>query len=125
MLGNAHFYNRTIRKIVVAFGTLFNDIHLVRYNKAGTTAYEKFKVPLSYGAKEKYITRITSDPNLTKSVNVVVPRISFDLTGMSYDSGRKQVTTLLETLLQIQVPAASIHNLFLFLMTSVFLFQFL
>jgi hypothetical protein len=94
MLGNAHFYNRTIRKIVVAFGTLFNDIHLVRYNKAGTTAYEKFKVPLSYGAKEKYITRITSDPNLTKSVNVVVPRISFDLTGMSYDSGRKQVTTL-------------------------------
>ena len=94
MLGNAHFYNRTIRKIVVAFGTMFNDIHLVRYNKAGTTAYEKFKVPLSYGAKEKYITRITSDPNLTKSVNVVVPRISFDLTGMSYDTGRKQITTL-------------------------------
>ena len=94
MLGNAHFYNRTIRKVVVAFGTLFNDIHLVRYNKAGTTAYEKFKVPLSYGSKEKYITRITSDPNLTKSVNTVVPRISFDLTGMTYDSGRKQVTTI-------------------------------
>jgi hypothetical protein len=94
MLGNAHFYNRTIRKVVVAFGTLFNDIHLLRYNKAGTVAYEKFKVPLSYGAKEKYITRITSDPNLTKSVNTVVPRISFDLTGMTYDSGRKQVTTI-------------------------------
>ena len=94
MLGNAHFYNRTIRKVVVAFGTMFNDIHLVRYNKAGTTAYEKFKVPLSYGAKEKYLTRITSDPSLTKSVNTVVPRISFELTGMSYDSGRKQVTTL-------------------------------
>jgi hypothetical protein len=94
MLGNAHFYNRTIRKIVVAFGTIFNDIHLVRYNKAGTVAYEKFKVPLSYGSKEKYLTRITSDPNLTRSVNTVVPRISFDLTGMSYDSGRKKVTTL-------------------------------
>ena len=47
MLGNAHFYNRTIRKVVVAFGTLFNDIMLVRYNKAGTTEYELFKVPLS------------------------------------------------------------------------------
>ena len=94
MLGNAHFYNRTIRKVVVAFGTLFNDIMLVRYNKAGTTEYERFKVPLSYGSKEKYLTRITSDPNLTKSVQTVVPRISFDLTGMSYDSGRKQVTTL-------------------------------
>ena len=68
MLGNDHFYNRTIRKVVVAFGTMFNDIHVVRYNKAGTTSYEKFKVPLNYGAKEKYITRLTSDPTLTKSI---------------------------------------------------------
>lgn len=93
MLGNAHFYNRTIRKIVVAFGTLFNDIYVVRYTKDGLTAKEKFKVPLSYGSKEKYITRITSDPNLTKSVATVVPRISFELTGMSYDSGRKLPST--------------------------------
>jgi hypothetical protein len=90
MLGNAHFYNRTIRKVVVAFGTLFNDIMLVRYNKAGTTEYERFKVPLSYGSKEKYLTRITSDPNLTKSVQTVVPRISFEMTGMTYDPSRKQ-----------------------------------
>jgi hypothetical protein len=92
MLGNAHFYNRTIRKIVVAFGTLFNNIYLVRYNKAGTTQYEKFKVPLSYGSKERYLTAITSDPNQTKSVNIVVPRIAFELTGMTYDSSRKQTS---------------------------------
>jgi hypothetical protein len=95
MLGNAHFYNRTIRKIVIAMGTVLNDIQLVRYTKDGLTAKEKFKVPLSYGAKEKYIVRITSDPTLTKSVNVVVPRISFELTGLSYDSSRKQQTTLM------------------------------
>lgn len=94
MLGNAHFYNRTIRKIVTAFGTLFNDIHVVRYNKAGTTAYENFKVPLSYGSKEKYLTRITSDPTLTKSIAILVPRISFELLGLTYDAGRKQVSTL-------------------------------
>jgi hypothetical protein len=94
MLGNAHFYNRTIRKIVVVFGTIFNDIYLQRYNKDGTVKKEIFKVPLSYGPKEKYLTRITSDPNLTKSVQIVVPRISFELTGMSYDSGRKQQTLL-------------------------------
>ncbi len=93
MLGNEHFYNRTIRKIVVAFGTLFNDIYVVRYTKDGATAKEKFKVPLSYGSKEKYITRITSDPNLTKSIATVVPRISFELTGMSYDSTRKLPST--------------------------------
>jgi hypothetical protein len=89
MLGNSHFYNRTLRKVVVAFGTLFNDIVLVRYNKAGTTEYERTRVPLSYGAKEKYLTRLASDPTLTKSINVYVPRISFDLIGLSYDSSRK------------------------------------
>jgi hypothetical protein len=94
MLGNLHFYNRTIRKIVVAFGSMFNDVQLVRYSKDGLTSYEVTKVPLSYGAKEKYLTRITSDPNLTKSVNTVVPRMSFDLVGMAYDSTRKQQTTM-------------------------------
>ena len=94
MLGNAHFYNRTIRKVVVAFGTMFNDILIKRYTKDGSTAKEQFKVPLSYGPKEKYLTRITSDSNLTKSVATVVPRISFDLTGMEYDSSRKQLSTL-------------------------------
>ena len=94
MLGNDHFYNRTIRKVVVAFGTMFNDIHLVRYNKAGTTSYEKFKVPLNYGAKEKYITRINSDPTLTKSIATSVPRMSFDMTGMSYDTARKLPSTV-------------------------------
>lgn len=94
MLGNAHFYNRTIRKVVVAFGTIFNDIYVTRYNKAGTVAYEQFKVPLSYGSKEKYITRLSSDSNLDKSVAVVVPRISFEMTSLTYDSSRKQLTTL-------------------------------
>ena len=94
MLGNAQFYNRTIRKVVVAFGTLFNDITLQRYTLDGATKKEVFKVPLSYGSKEKYLTRITSDPNLTKSVATVVPRISFELTGMSYDTSRKQASTL-------------------------------
>ena len=94
MLGNSHFYNRTIRKVVVAFGTMFNHIVLKRYSADGTESKESWKVPLSYGAKEKYLTRITSDPTLTKSVQTVVPRISFDLTGMSYDSSRKQLSTL-------------------------------
>ena len=94
MLGNAHFYNRTIRKVVVAFGTMFNDILLQRYSVDGTIKQELFKVPLTYGSKEKYLTRITSDPNLTKTISSTVPRISFEMTGMTYDSGRKQVSTL-------------------------------
>jgi hypothetical protein len=46
-------------------------------------------VPLSYGAKEKYLTRLTSDPNLTKSIATVVPRISFEMVSMTYDTSRK------------------------------------
>jgi hypothetical protein len=94
MLGNDHFYNRTIRKMVIAMGTVLNDIEVVRYTLDGVTAKEKFKVPLSYGAKEKYYTRITTDPDLIRSVNIVVPRISFEMTGMTYDSSRKMVSTM-------------------------------
>ena len=90
MLGKSQYYNRSIRKIVVAFGTLFNDIQLQRYMRDGKTKKEIFKVPLSFGSKERYLTAITSDPTLTKTIAVNVPRISFELTGMSYDNSRKQ-----------------------------------
>jgi len=92
MLGKNHFYHRTIRKVVVAFGTIFNDIQLVRYTKDLSEEKERIRVPLSYGPKEKYLTRLTSDPDLTKSVSVIVPRISFEMTGLSYDSSRKQIS---------------------------------
>ena len=97
MLGNNHFYNRTIRKIVVAFGTLFNDIVLIRYNNAGTEEYERTRVPLIYASKEKYITRLKSDPTLTKSTATSLPRISFEMVGINYDSSRKQQTMLRNT----------------------------
>jgi len=93
MLGNAQFYHRTIRKMVVVFGTMFNDIEIVRYTQAGV-AKEKLKVPLSYGPKERYLTQITSDPNLIKSVNSVIPRMSFNLDSLEYDANRKQISTL-------------------------------
>lgn len=93
MLGNAFFSHRTIRKVVVAFGTMFNDLIVTRTTQSGTQK-EHFKVPLSYGAKEKYLTRITSDPTLTKSIAALIPRISFNLDGLSYDPTRKQMSTL-------------------------------
>ena len=83
MLGNAQFYHRTIRKMVVVFGTMFNDLEIVRYTQAGIPK-EKMKVPLSYGPKERYLTQITSDPTLTKSINTLVPRMSFNLDSLEY-----------------------------------------
>ena len=93
MLGNAQFYHRTIRRMVVVFGTLFNDLEIVRYTQAGVPK-EKWKVPLTYSPKERFLTAVTSDPNLVKSINTVVPRMSFNLDSMEYDVNRKQVSTL-------------------------------
>ena len=88
MLGNP-FYHRTIRKNVIAFGSLFNDITLVRYAKNSTTEIERFKVPLSYATKETFITKLLGDPDLQKPVQTILPRMSFEITSIAYDSARK------------------------------------
>ena len=56
-------YNRIIRKLVVGFGNLFNDIKLVRYNPDLTEA-ERFLIPIAYATKERYVMRLEDDLNL-------------------------------------------------------------
>jgi len=87
------FYNRMIRKITVAFGDLFNNITLVRYN-SDDTEQERFIVPIDYAAKELYVMRIQGDPNLDKKVMMTLPRMSYELNGIEYDSSRKQMTNI-------------------------------
>jgi len=88
-LFSEHYYHRTIRKLRSAFGTLFNEIQLVRYNKDGTVELERKSVPIVYEQKEKYINRIMEDPNLTKSVQSNLPVISFVLDSLNLDYDRK------------------------------------
>jgi hypothetical protein len=89
MFSEQHFYHRITRKLVVSFGSLFNDIRLVRYNKAGTSEIERIIVPLIYANKEKYYTRITEDPLLAKEVQITLPRMSFEMSAITYDPLRK------------------------------------
>lgn len=89
-----HFYNRSFRKYVVIFGTMFNNISIKRYATDGVTSKEVIKVPLAYGAKEKFITRLQQDPTLTKSVAITLPRLNFEMTNISYDSSRKQQSSI-------------------------------
>lgn len=93
MLGHNFFSHRTIRKIIVSFGSLFNDVMLARYNEEGKEL-TRFKVPITFSPKEKYITRVLSDPELVKSIATNLPRMAFNLEGMSYDPSRKQISTL-------------------------------
>ena len=55
---------------------------------------ERIRVPLTYGPKEKYVTRLQSDPDLTRPVQAILPRMSFEIDGISYDPGRKQNSLL-------------------------------
>ena len=59
MLGNT-FYHETMRKCVIGFGTLFNDIHITRKDSSGNVI-QSMKVPLAYGAKQKFLARLTED----------------------------------------------------------------
>ena len=83
-----YFYHQTSRKMVVAFGSLFNTIEVRRTNSAGSVI-DTIKVPLSYGPREKFLTRISADPNLNPSIALTVPRMGFELTAMTYDGVRK------------------------------------
>jgi hypothetical protein len=84
-------YHRIVRKLVVGFGNLFKDITLVRYNP-DLTESERFIVPIAYADKEMYVQRLQSDPNLDKKVQMTLPRMSFEMSGLSYDPSRKQNT---------------------------------
>ena len=87
MLGNT-FYHETMRKCVIGFGTLFNDIHITRKDSSGNII-QSMKVPLAYGAKNKFLARLTEDPNLNKSVAITLPRVGFEIGQIAYDSTRK------------------------------------
>ena len=87
MLGNT-FYHETIRKVVIGFGTLFNDIHITRKDSSGNVQ-QSMKVPLAFGPKQKFLVRLREDPNIAKSVAITLPRIGFEIGAISYDPVRK------------------------------------
>ena len=87
MLGQ-QFYHETIRKVIVSFGTMFNDIHLVRKDNDGNIN-QSMKVPLAYGPREKFLVRLREDVDLTKQVAISLPRIGFEIRNLSYDPTRK------------------------------------
>ena len=83
-----YFYHQTSRKMVVAFGSLFNNIE-VRRTDSSDAVTEVIKIPLSYGPKDKMLVRISQDPSLNPGVALTVPRMGFELTSMAYDGARK------------------------------------
>ena len=87
MLGQ-QFYHETIRKIIVSFGTIFNNIQVVKKNSSGNIT-QSMKVPLAYGPKQKFLTRIREDASLNNATAITLTRIAFEIQTLSYDTTRK------------------------------------
>ena len=87
MLGQ-QFYHETMRKIVVGFGTMFNNIQLIRRDNNGNII-QSMKVPLAYGPRDKFLVRLRDDADLSKSSAITLPRIGFEINNLTYDSSRK------------------------------------
>ncbi len=85
-----HFYHKKIRKAVAAFGTMFNNIYVLRTNSSNQVI-SQVKVPLSYAPKQKYLERIRENPDLDTDTKVAikVPRMSFEILGYSYAPERQ------------------------------------
>ena len=83
-----HFYNSSTRKYVALFGTLFNKIRITR-NGSNDAEVQSIIVPIAYGPFQKFLAKITQDPNLSNPSAITLPRMSFEMTSMAYDGTRK------------------------------------
>ena len=91
MLGT-YYYHQIIRKTIIAFGTLFNQIYIKHLDENGST-YNEMRVPLAYGPMQKFLAKIQQQAELNKPVALTLPRMSFEMISIQYDSSRKTGVT--------------------------------
>ena len=84
------FYNEGMRKCTIAFGAIFNKIQIQRTDSSDNLV-QSITVPLAYAPKEKFLARLEQQPNLQEDgkVSIVLPRMSFEIKSIAYDSSRK------------------------------------
>jgi hypothetical protein len=88
MFGN-YFYNESMRRMTIGFGQIFNNIQIKRRDSNGNIT-QSIAVPLAYAPKEKFLARLDAQPSLdNREFAITLPRMSFEISGISYDSSRK------------------------------------
>lgn len=79
-----HYYHATLRKAVAVFGTIFNNINVVR--TSNTKVLSQLKVPLAYGPKQKFLARLDAETGHDASMAIKLPRMSFEMTELMIDT---------------------------------------
>ena len=87
-----YFYHEILRRTIVSFGTLFNNINIKHTNDSDNTV-SVMKVPLAYSPTQKFLARLEQVQDLNKPVQMSLPRMSFEFLGLTYDTSRKVTTT--------------------------------
>ncbi len=86
-----YFYNEVLRRTIISFGTLFNNI-TIKHEDSSDNVVSVVKIPLAYGPTQKFLARINQSPDLNKPFAITLPRMSFEFTGLTYDPSRKVST---------------------------------
>lgn len=87
-----YFYHEILRRTVIGFGTLFNDISIQHTDSSDNTV-STLKVPLAYGPTQKFLARLEQVADLNKPTQLSLPRMSFEMIGLNYDPTRKVTST--------------------------------
>ena len=88
MMFGHDFYHSVLRKYVIMFGNIFNEIQVDRFDSSGNKI-QTLNVPLEYSPKQKSIQRVTADPTLNRDIAATMPRLGFEMTGLTYAGSRK------------------------------------
>ena len=90
-----YFYYSSIRNLTAAFGSIFSDIHIKRVDSSGQVVND-IRVPLAYGPGDKTILMLQQQDQLRREgevdVKISLPRLTFFLSNLTYDSTRKLPT---------------------------------
>lgn len=87
-----HFYHERTRKSVAVFGSLFNNLYVIR--RSGDKVLGQMKVPIAYGPQRKFLERIAEmkiagDRDIENQTAIRLPRMSFEIGAMQYDAARQ------------------------------------
>lgn len=83
-----HFYHATMRKSVAVFGTLFNNLKVIR-KAADGSVLNQIRVPLAYGPKQKFLARLDQETGFDAPMAIKLPRMAFEITSLTIDSTQK------------------------------------
>jgi hypothetical protein len=89
MFSSTPFYHKLLRKYVTIMGNMLDDITIVRRD-SNNVELQRIRVPVKYGPKENWVSRLEGDPDLMKETQLTLPVISYEISGVTYDKPRQQ-----------------------------------